>query len=63
MIVHHLLLLITSNSQFQVLTPSRTVWAVSTKNSPQEICLVWYYQLLDSMHPKQVPKLRFFYCL
>nr|POE55146.1 hypothetical protein CFP56_02149 [Quercus suber] len=29
----------------------KTVWVVSTKNSPAEICLVRYHQLLDSMHP------------
>ncbi|KAK9997678.1 hypothetical protein SO802_022364 [Lithocarpus litseifolius] len=32
----------------------KTVWVVSTKNSPSEICLVRYRQLLDSMHPNQV---------
>ncbi|KAF3946878.1 hypothetical protein CMV_026904, partial [Castanea mollissima] len=29
------------------------VWVVSTKNSPAEICLVRYRQLLDSMYPNQ----------
>ncbi|KAL0001677.1 hypothetical protein SO802_015458 [Lithocarpus litseifolius] len=32
----------------------KIVWVVSTKNSPSEICLVRYRQLLDSMHPNQV---------
>ncbi|KAK9998946.1 hypothetical protein SO802_018549 [Lithocarpus litseifolius] len=32
----------------------RWLWVMSTKNSPTEICLVWYCQLLDSMHPNQV---------
>ncbi|KAK9997051.1 hypothetical protein SO802_021737 [Lithocarpus litseifolius] len=32
----------------------QTVWVVNTKNSPSEICLVRYRQLLDSMHPNQV---------
>ncbi|KAF3943986.1 hypothetical protein CMV_029505 [Castanea mollissima] len=33
---------------------TRTVWVVSTNNSPSEICLVRYRQLLDSMHPNQI---------
>ncbi|KAF3976769.1 hypothetical protein CMV_000086 [Castanea mollissima] len=32
----------------------KLVWVVSTKNSPAEICLVRYRQLLDSMYPNQV---------
>ncbi|XP_075675238.1 serine/threonine-protein phosphatase 7 long form homolog [Castanea sativa] len=32
----------------------KTMWVVSTNNSPSEICLVRYRQLLDSMHPNQV---------
>uniref|UniRef100_A0A7N2KTQ1 Aminotransferase-like plant mobile domain-containing protein n=1 Tax=Quercus lobata TaxID=97700 RepID=A0A7N2KTQ1_QUELO len=32
----------------------KTVWVVNTLNSPAEICLVRYRQLLDCMHPKQV---------
>ncbi|KAK9989727.1 hypothetical protein SO802_029966 [Lithocarpus litseifolius] len=32
----------------------KTVWVVNTKNSPAEICLVRYRQLLDSMLPNQV---------
>nr|POF10520.1 protein eds1b [Quercus suber] len=33
---------------------TRTVWVMTTKNSPQEICLVRYRQLLDCMRPNQV---------
>ncbi|KAF3965570.1 hypothetical protein CMV_010252 [Castanea mollissima] len=32
----------------------RWLWVISTKNSPVEIYLVHYYQLLNSMHPNQV---------
>nr|POE70682.1 serine/threonine-protein phosphatase 7 long form like [Quercus suber] len=32
----------------------KTVWVMTTKNSPQEICLVWYRHLLDCMRPNQV---------
>ncbi|KAK7854505.1 protein eds1b [Quercus suber] len=32
----------------------KTVWVMTTKNSPQEICLVRYRQLLDCMRPNQV---------
>ncbi|KAK9984378.1 hypothetical protein SO802_033903 [Lithocarpus litseifolius] len=31
----------------------KTVWVVSTKNSPAKICLIRYRQLLDSMLPNQ----------
>nr|POF22935.1 hypothetical protein CFP56_51540 [Quercus suber] len=32
----------------------KTVWVMTTKNSPQKICLVQYRQLLDCMRPNQV---------
>ncbi|XP_075633792.1 serine/threonine-protein phosphatase 7 long form homolog [Castanea sativa] len=32
----------------------KLVWVVSKKNSPAEICLVRYCQLLDSLYPNQV---------